>query len=161
MFESHTPPAAVISQPFSVDISTSTAIAASAESVWATLMEAAAYPAWSPFIRSIHGVIAEGQRISVELQLHGRKPQRVRPRIVAVEPPRCLEWLGQIGPRGVFDARHRFEIRANGETSCELVHSERLTGLLVPLVRSMLTGPTPAAFIAHNLALKSKVEHGG
>jgi hypothetical protein len=83
----------------------------------------------------------------------------LKPRVVSYEPSRSFEWLGQIGPRGVFDGRHRFELRPVADGQCELVHSEVLSGVLVPFFKRMLTGPTPEAFVALNQAFKERVEN--
>jgi len=40
------------------------------------------------------------------------------------------------------------------------VHSERLSGVLTPFFRKMLTEETTAAFVAYNEAFKRRVESG-
>lgn len=141
---------------FSVDIEAVTPIDAPADRAWNVLADTDSYPEWNPLVRRFDGPLVEGQKVAVELHLPGRKPQSMSPRIVEVVPGRAFEWLG--GTRGVFDGRHRFEIRAVDARRCELVQSERLSGLLVPAFKKMLTGPTPAAFTALNDAFKVRVE---
>lgn len=58
----------------------------------------------------------------------------------------------------MFDGRHSSTVEADGAGS-RLVHAERLSGLLVPAFRGMLTGATPAASTAMNEALRERV-HG-
>jgi hypothetical protein len=56
----------------------------------------------------------------------------------------------------VRGGRHRFDVQPLGEGRSRFVQSERLSGALVPLFRSMLTGPTPEAFAAMNDALAKR-----
>lgn len=152
---------AVSHTAFSVRLSAVTEIDAPAELAWSVLADTASYGAWNPFVRRLEGALIPGGRLEVDLQLEGRKLQTMRPRLISVEPGRAFEWLGQVGPRGVFDGRHRFEIRPLADGRCELVQSEVLSGLLVPMFRAMLTGPTPAAFVALNDAFRARVDAVG
>ncbi len=144
---------------FSVTVEAATPIEAPVEKAWEVLIDTDAYGSWNPFVRRIDGRLIVGEHIEVDLQLQGRKLQTMKPRLVTVEPGRSFEWLGHIGPRGVFDGRHRFEVRPAGDARCELVQSEVLSGAMVPFFKKMLTGPTPDAFIALNEAFKKRVEN--
>lgn len=146
------------STAFAVDIRAQTPIAAPAEAAWAVITDTSSYPHWNPFVFRLEGELREGARVDVELRLADRKPQRMRPTIVEVIDGSAFAWLGGFGVRGVFDGRHRFEIRPTGPSTCELRHTERLSGLLVPMFRTMLTTATPAAFLALNDAFKHRVE---
>jgi hypothetical protein len=146
-------------KPFAVKVEAVTPIDAPVEDAWSVLSDTAAYGSWNPFVKQLKGELVAGQKVEVSLALEGRKLQKMNPRIVSCEPGRSFEWLGQVGPRGVFDGRHRFELRPVGEGRCELVHSEVLSGVLVPFFKSMLTGPTPDAFVALNEAFKARVEN--
>jgi hypothetical protein len=53
------------------EILTELDIAATPDRVWSILTDLAAYPAWSPFIRSITGRLETGQRLSVSIQPAG------------------------------------------------------------------------------------------
>ena len=144
---------------FSVRIEATTQIDAPVDSAWSVLSDTSAYGSWNPFVKRLDGQLAPGETIEVTMALAGRKPQELKPRIVGFEPGRSFEWLGQIGPRGVFDGRHRFELRPLTDERCELVQSEVLSGALVPFFKGMLTGSTPAAFVALNEAFKARVEN--
>jgi len=146
---------------FTVTVEAVTPIDAPMEQAWQVLAATEAYGSWNPFVRRLEGRLVAGERIEVDLQLEGRKLQKMKPRLVAVEPGRFFEWLGRFGPPGVFDGRHRFELRPLGAGSCELVQSEVLSGALVPVFHKMLTGPTPDAFVALNETFKQRVEHVG
>ncbi len=159
MTDTTTTTARVTKRAFSVDITATTAVDRPAAEVWAVLTETVRYSEWNPFVTELVGNLAPGEKIAVTLQLPGRKAHHLKPRIVEVDAGRSFTWLGGFGMRGVFDARHHFEIRDQGPRACELVQHERLSGVLVPMFRSTLTGPTPRAFVALNEACKARVEH--
>ena len=147
----------VTSTAFAVDVTATTDIDAPPERVWAVLADTARYPEWNPFVRSLDGPLVTGGKIAVGLQLPGRTLQSMRPTLTEVDGGRTFAWLGHVGFAGVFDGRHRFRVGALGEGRSRFVQSERLSGALVPLFRSMLTGPTPEAFVAMNDALAERV----
>ncbi len=146
---------------FAVDIRASTDIEASAAQVWSVLTETSAYPQWNPFIRSFTGSLALGERLEVTLQPAGRSATTMKPEVVAFTAGRTFEWLGRVGVPGVMDGRHRFEVHAIDAGHACFVQSERLSGVLVPAFRSMLTDATPKAFIAMNDALAERVRRVG
>ena len=132
----------VESKAFAVTVEAVTPVDAPVEQAWQVLSDTAAYGSWNPFVRRLDGPLVSGEHIEVDLQLAGRKLQKMKPRVVKIEPGKSFEWLGQFGPRGVFDGRHRFELRPLGTGRCELVQS-RFLGALVPFFKKMLTGPLP------------------
>lgn len=149
----------VRSSAFSVDITATTDIDAPPERVWAVLADTARYGEWNPFVRRFDGTIAVGERIAVDLQLPGRKVTSMRPTVVVAQDGRTFEWLGHVGVPGVFDGRHRFLVEAAGAGRTRFVQSERLSGALVPAFRGMLVKATPAAFVAMNDALATRVRN--
>lgn len=141
---------------FSVEITATTDIDADPQAVWAVLTDTAAYPQWNPFVRRFDGAIEQGGRISVDLLPRGEKPQTMKLRVVEVEPGHSFTWLGHVGITGVLDGRHHFRVEAT-PTGTRFVQHERLSGMLVPMFRSMLTRDTPTAFAAMNDALAHRV----
>lgn len=142
---------------FEVNLRAVTSLEAPCELAWAVLTDTAAYPDWNPFLRRFDGELRVGSRLSVDLEIPGRKVRTMRPHVTEVHDGVAFEWLGRVGLPRVFDGRHRFELRSEGADRCELVHSERLSGLLVPMFRSMLTGPTAEGFAAFNDAFAAEV----
>jgi len=142
--------------PFAVTVEAVTEIAASAETAWRILSDTGRYAEWNPFVTSFTGSLSAGQRITVTLALPRRPARAMKPTVVAVEPGRGFEWLGRVGLPGVLDGRHRFMLEEIGPERCRLVHRERLSGVLVPMFRTMLTVDTPEAFVALNRALADR-----
>ena len=77
--------------------------------------------------------------------------------MLAAEPGRELRWLGRVGAPRVFDGEHRFAIAPTAGGS-RLVHEERFSGVLVPLLARSLRRDLPAAFERANRALKARAE---
>jgi hypothetical protein len=131
-------------------------IAATPDEVWRRLTNFADYPDWNPFITSVLGVAAVGQRLTVRLDPPGGRGITMRPTVTDVVPGRALEWLGRLGIPGVFDGRHRFELHET-PSGTRLVHGESFHGLLVRPMRGALDGSTRAGFVAMNDALARRV----
>lgn len=147
----------VDSRAFAVTIEAVTELAAPAGAVWDVLAATGSYGSWNPFVTRFEGELAVGERVGVTLVVPDRRPQTMHPRIVEVDPGRRFAWLGRVGPPGVLDGRHRFTVEPLDGGRCRLVQHERLSGALVPLVRSTLTTRTPEAFVALNHAVADRV----
>jgi hypothetical protein len=151
----------VTQQPFGVAIRVVTELALPAAEVWAALTATDRYPAWNPFVTRLDGRLTEGARLRVTVAVPGRRPMVLRPRVVEVRPGRTFAWRGRLGLPGLLDGTHRFTVEPTGEDTSQLVHEERLTGLLVPLLRRLLAEDTPRGFVAMNDALAARLaEHG-
>jgi hypothetical protein len=141
---------------FSVEITATTSVPAPAHQVWAVLADTSSYPQWNPFVRRLTGDLHSGARLEVVLQPADR-PQTMRPRVVQADVGRGFTWLGHVLVPGVLDGRHTFTVDPVDEASAVLLQHERLSGLLVPFFRRMLTEDTPRAFAALNDALAARV----
>jgi hypothetical protein len=125
--------------------------------VWAVLSDLSGHTRWNPFLVSLSGRLAPGQRLSVTLSPPAGRRLTIRPVVTEVAPDRVLEWWGHLGFRGVFDGRHRFELFPHG-TGTRLVQSEVFTGALVPFLSRSLDAGTATGFALMNAALKYQVE---
>ena len=125
--------------------------------VWSVLTDLDGYSAWNPFITSAEGTAEVGRQLTNRLEPPGGRAITFRPRVTMVDPERTFEWLGRLGFRGVFDGRHRFELKPTA-TGTHLVHGEEMTGLLVRVLRSSLDSQTKPGFEAMNTALKTRAE---
>lgn len=139
------------------ELRTEIAIDAAPETVWAILTDLGAYGDWNPFITSARGMLAVGQRLVNRLEPPGGRALTFKPTVTRVEDERHFEWLGRLGLPGLFDGRHRFELVPVG-VGTRLIHAERFTGVLVPLLKRRLDAPTRAGFEAMNVALKARAE---
>jgi len=123
---------------------------------WAVLTDLDRVGTWNPFLRSIEGEPVIGARLRVRLEPPGRKPMTFRPVVTEAVPGASFEWLGRVGVRGLFDGRHRFELEPLPDGRTRLHHSERFTGVLVPLLWPTMAGPTTDGFEAANAAFAAR-----
>lgn len=125
--------------------------------IWAILADLTTYPDWNPFITSAVGALAVGERLAIRLAPPGGRPVTFKPTVTEIDAGRSLEWLGRLGLPGLFDGRHRFELRPDSGGT-RLIQTERFAGLFVPLARKSLDTRTRAGFEAMNTALKARAE---
>lgn len=137
-------------------IETAVHLDARANEVWAVLTDFPAYGEWNPFITAISGVLAEDDRLQVTMQAGG-KAHRFRPRVLRVSPARQIRWLGKLGPGGLFDGEHYFVLEPQADGTTRLTHGERFTGVLVPLMTSLLAD-TEQGFTTMNTALEARLK---
>lgn len=139
------------------ELHTEIEIAAPPETVWEILTDLGVYPEWNPFITSSEGVVAVGQRLTNRLEPPGGTAITIKPTVTAVEHARAFEWLGRLVIPLLFDGRHRFELVAEGRGT-RLIHTERFTGVLVPVLKRSLDTSTRSGFEAMNTALRARAE---
>ena len=142
-------------------IETEMPIAASPARVWALLMDFGQHTQWNPFIRHIEGQAEVGQKLRVRVQPAGGSEMGFEPLVLVVKPLEEFRWKGRFVMPGLFDGEHYFQLRAQEDGGTLLVHGERFSGLLVPLLRGQLDTGTRAGFRAMNEALKSEALKSG
>ena len=138
-------------------IETQVELPAVPSAVWEKLVDAEAMGSWNPFITSLSGVLAVGERLKVRIAPVGGRPMTFKPRVTVVDPGQRLEWLGTMGVSGLFDGRHSFTLTPVGPRRTRLVQAEVFSGALVPLAGSLLA-KTKAGFEAMNAALLARLE---
>jgi hypothetical protein len=130
---------------------------ATPEEVWAVLVDLPTHAAWNPFITSIEGELRPGARLTVRMRPEGGRATTFRPRVVAVEAPHELRWLGHLVVPRIFDGEHRFRIEEVRPGRVRFVQSERFRGALVPVLWRRLEDGTAKGFRAMNEALARRV----
>jgi hypothetical protein len=137
---------------------TETEIGASAWRVWELLTDFASYPEWNPFIRSISGELAPGERLQARLEPPGGRAMTFKPKVLTAEPNRELRWLGHLLVPGLFDGEHSFTIQPLEDDRVRFIQREAFKGLLVPLFVQSLESNTRRGFEEMNHALKERAE---
>lgn len=140
------------------EIKTEILINASAEKVWAILTDFDKYPNWNPFIKSITGQVAVGNKITARLEPPESKGMTFKPKVLAFEANQELRWLGHLLFPGLFDGEHKFEIINKGNGTTLFKQSEKFNGILVPLFNKMLDNNTTNGFNLMNQKLKELAE---
>jgi hypothetical protein len=133
-------------------------INAPAERVWRLLTDFASYPQWNPFIRSISGEPATGERLEVRIEPPDGRGMTFKPTVLNAEPNRELRWLGHLLVPGLFDGEHSLAIQPLEENRVRFVQRETFRGLLVPLFSRSLDNNTHRGFEKMNRALKERAE---
>ena len=141
------------------EIVTHVEINAAPARVWAILTDFSAMASWNPFLRSIEGNLAEGERLKVRIAPPGQGEMTFQPVLLAVKPGRELRWLGGLFAKGVFDGEHSFLLESLPGKRTGFTQSERFSGLLAPLIMSgARLQATRNGFLAMNEALKRCAE---
>ncbi len=138
-------------------IDTAIDIHASAARVWSILTDFSAYSAWNPFITAAEGEARPGARLRITIAPPGRRPMTFRPVVLVAVPEQELRWLGRLLLPGLFDGEHAFRLEQQTE-ACRLWHTERFSGVLLPLFGEGLLEATRRGFDAMNAALQTRTE---
>lgn len=141
-------------------LETSIEISATPEQVWSVLTDFERYPAWNPFIREIHGKLATGSRLVVELGPPEGRVMTFNPVVTRVETNQAFSWLGTLGGRWLFSGEHTFELESLPSGDTRFHHREVFGGVLLPLLKRSLDSDTRRGFEHMNAALKKVVETG-
>lgn len=141
-----------------LELKTEINIQASADKVWGILTDYDKFPDWNPLIKKLEGSVAVGNKITVTIQPPHEKAMTFKPKVLVVEENKELRWIGIVMFTGMFDGEHKFELLANSDGSTTLKHSEKFSGILVPLFKKMLEGNTLTGFQMMNNKLKELAE---
>jgi hypothetical protein len=126
--------------------------------VWSILMDFPSYPRWNPFIRSLEGAPIVGTSLVAFIQPPGGKGMTFRPKVITATPQRDFRWKGRFLVPGLFDGEHFFALESKAGNRVLFRQGELFSGVLVPLLRRSLDGPTRQGFIAMNEAMKRQAE---
>jgi hypothetical protein len=125
--------------------------------VWDVLMNFNGYPKWNPFITSISGEPKLGARLTVSINPPDGKGMTFKPTILNLELNKEFRWKGKLGITGIFDGEHYFILESLDKDITKLIHGEKFSGLLVPLLGKMLD-KTKKGFQLMNESIKNECE---
>jgi hypothetical protein len=143
---------------FNRNIETSIVIERGPEQVWAAIAEIDQYANWSPFIKSIEGELKIGAQLEVLIMPEGEDGMKFTPEVLVADTNRELRWIGKLGVHGVFDGEHHFILEKLDGNRTRLLHGEKFSGLLTPIIWSSIVDSTLKGFTDHNQSLKMLVE---
>jgi len=139
-------------------IRTEIEIQASAERVWAILVDLPGYVQWNPLIREASGAVVNDGTLELFISTPGLAPRKVGVKLLKVDAPRELRWLGRLGMPGLLDGDHSFIVRPLASGRVSVVQQESFSGLVVPFVTPWLIPKMTQGFEAMNAALKLRAE---
>lgn len=140
------------------EIKTEISINATPEKVWSILTDFDKYPNWNPFIKSLTGNVAVGNKITARLEPPEANGMTFKPVVLAFEKNKELRWVGHLLFPGLFDGEHKFELNDNRNGTTTFKQSEKFSGILVPLFKKMLDNNTKKGFEEMNKKLKELAE---
>ena len=135
-------------------------IQASAERIWDILMDFKSYPEWNPFIKNIAGKPVPGERLRATLQLEGRKPMVLKPKVKVNTPRREFRWLGHLIIPGFFDGEHIYSLEPPNQGGIRFIQKEEFRGILASTILKRIEEATRSGFDAMNYAFKQRAESG-
>jgi hypothetical protein len=136
-------------------IHTEIKIKTSKEEVWKLLMDFQNYPNWNPFIQFIEGTPRLGERLKIAIQTTPGKQMKFSPVVNSLIPYEEFSWKGKLFFNGLFDGHHRFELKELENGEILLKHSEKFTGILVPVINLK---NTRKGFVKMNEMMKDILE---
>ena len=130
-------------------------IAASPERVWEVLTDGDGYRHWNPEIIAVNGAITLGAQITAQVRLGNGAVRPVRQRVIALEAPTRMEWVGGL-PLGLFVGRRTFTLTpVSGEVEFRMhLH---MSGLLSPMILKSV-GDRQPEIDRFSAALKHRAE---
>jgi hypothetical protein len=144
---------------FNRSIETSIVIERGPDQVWAAIAEIDQYVNWSRFIKSIEGELKIGEQLEVLIVPEGEDGMKFTPEVLVAESNRELRWTGKLGVHGVLDGEHYFILEKLDGNRTRLLHGEKFSGLLTPIIWSSIVDSTLQGFKNHNQSLKMLVEN--
>jgi hypothetical protein len=140
-----------------MEVRTEIEIAAPAARIWDALTDLARYREWNPLITQARGEARIGGVLDVRIRLPEWSSSRHRLRVLEVVPGRRFRWLGHMIMPGLLDGNHLLVLEPLAPERTRLCHSERFSGLLVPVVGRWLRMKMTLGFEAMNTALADRV----
>jgi hypothetical protein len=121
------------------------------------LIDFASYPVWNPFLKRVEGTAKPGAKLRVYYEPPGKPRMSFKPTMVEVVPQRALRWRASLLMSSLLEGEQVFHLEDKGRTS-KLHHTQRFSGLLLPLFGTELYEMTRTGFEAMNAALRSRAE---
>jgi hypothetical protein len=132
-------------------------IQAPASTAWAVLVDFGEYAEWNPMTPAVRGELSVGSPVRLTVRLHGLN-LRQRLTITEVTEPTRLVWVLDIGLPWLIRAERTQTITPVGAQQCQYETTDRIRGLLAPLVEMMMGRALRAGFLAQSEALARRVE---
>lgn len=134
-------------------------IRAPVEKVYDILMDFKSYSEWNPMIRKVVGQPIVGQKLNIAVTMDEGSLLEMETEVLVNDRNRQLRWVGIFYFAWLFRGEHYFMIEPQSSTStCIFRHGEKLTGILVPLLRWFYGEKLPKAYVSMNSAIKLRAE---
>ncbi len=125
--------------------------------VWAVLTDVSRYGEWNPFTTEVRTDFKMGSPVDMQVAM-GRRMLKITEYLCAFEEPRLIAWQKSLGPRWWLHALREQHLEPLSETSCSYYNSDRLTGVLAPVVAATSGGYMRRGFEGVATGLKAQAE---
>ncbi len=133
-------------------------IDASPANVYGVLTDFARYEQWNPYLTSVRGQLAQGQKLKVELSLPEGSTYELEPLVTRVIEGEELRWVGRVWSSAfLLQAEHSFSLSELRPGVTRVVQRQDFSGFLLRFAGNALTLAARGS-IYLNLALKKRVE---
>jgi hypothetical protein len=139
------------------ELRTEVEIAAPIARVYRVLTDFASYQAWNPFLTSVSGKLAVGEKLKVEMSLPEGKTYLLEPRVTHVTENAELRWSGRFLFPALLEAEHLFLLTERGPRLTRLVQGLNFSGFLLRFAGNSLT-LSARGCVYMNQALKKRAE---
>ncbi len=136
-------------------------VAASAETVWAILVDFDRWSEWNPSVPSISGDARVGSTLAMMLEMPLRPSAKVKAKFTELDPERRFSWHGTIGGNRFFAGTREFEIDPQADGTVLVTHVETVTGMFFPVFRALMGSAIQEHHNNLNAALKDRAESAG
>ncbi|MDE2664878.1 MAG: SRPBCC domain-containing protein [Acidobacteriota bacterium] len=100
---------------------------------WTVLTEVDKYSQWNPFTPQVRTDFSLGSPANLLVRM-GPAKFRITETVCAFEKPRLIAWKKKFGAPWLLHAVREQHLEPVGKTSCSYHNTDRLTGLLAPMV---------------------------
>ncbi len=125
--------------------------------VWAVLTDVDRYGEWNPFTPEVRTDFKIGSPVDMQVTM-GRRMLDITEYVCAFEEPRLIAWQKAFGPRWWLHALREQHLKPLSETSCSYYNSDRLTGVMAPVVAVSSGGYMRRGFESVATGLKTQAE---
>jgi hypothetical protein len=135
-------------------------ISAPAQCVWAVLTDLRSYPQWAPFTVQVEGSLQVGAQVVVAVEMTPGAALRRQPMTVLdASPPTRLSWeMTMLHPYLLHAEREQVLQPGSDGASCTYSTTDRMSGLLAPLVLALYAGSVAQGLQSFAAALKARAE---
>ena len=138
-------------------------INAPAQRVWAVLTDLPLYPQWAPFTVAIDGALAPGAQVTVHVEMTPGAALRQQPMTVTDVSPAAarLAWTMSLLAPFLLHAEREQRVEGLSASTCRYSTTDRMSGLLAPLVLALYGGSVASGLQRFAAALKARAEAQG
>lgn len=126
------------------------------EEVWRVLIDFKTYPTWNPLVGALTGNVEEGGTVKAHIIPLGKS---FSTKILSFKKNKELVWQGTLIASFLLKAEHYYKVQSIDKQNTELLHGEYFTGIFSYFIPKFLLRKMENAFIAHNEALKKRIEN--